>query len=34
MRFRLQFEYHKVPEWDEHYFNYENFLEKIESIVK
>lgn len=32
MRFKLQFEYHKIPEWDEHYLHYEIYLEKIEII--
>lgn len=33
MRFKQQFEFHKVPEWDEYYFNYDQYLEKIEKIV-
>lgn len=33
MRFKEQFEFHKVPEWDEHYLQYAKYLEKIEGIV-
>lgn len=33
MRFKKQFEFHKVPEWDGHYFRYQFYLEKIEGIV-
>ena len=33
MRFKKQFEFHKIPEWDDQYTNYELFLEKIENIV-
>jgi hypothetical protein len=34
MNFKQQFEFHKVPEWDDHYFHYEAYLEKIEIIIK
>jgi len=34
MRFRQQFEFHKVPEWDEFYLNYDLYLEKIETVLK
>lgn len=34
MRFKQQFEFHKVPEWDEHYLHYESYLEKIGHIIR
>jgi len=34
MRFKEQFEFHKVPEWDEHYLRYARYLEHIEKLVK
>lgn len=34
MRFKQQFEFHKVPEWDEYYFPYDSFLHKLENIIK
>ena len=34
MRFKQQFEFHKVPEWDDFYFPYDRFLDKIEYVCK
>ena len=33
MRFSQQFEFHKVPEWDEYYFPYETFLNKLQYLI-
>mmetsp|Transcript_18043 Transcript_18043/g.20202 ORF Transcript_18043/g.20202 Transcript_18043/m.20202 type:complete len:250 (+) Transcript_18043:22-771(+) len=34
MRFNKQFEFHKVPEWDDNYFRYQMYCEKIGAIAK
>ena len=34
MRFKKQFEFHKVPEWDEYYLPYDEFCQKIEFVIK
>jgi len=34
MRFKEQFEFHKVPEWDDHYFKYDSYIKVLEIIAK
>jgi hypothetical protein len=33
MRFSAIFEYHKIPEWYDHYFPYHDFVKDIEKYI-